>query len=170
MTAPISNQSDPDIVRWVMASMADYFANTVNSSISPVPPFSVTGYTLNSHETADHIEMRIIGPHLDDASGGGWQQYEVGLSFLMTFRQDGIKDVFTLDRWLGVYGDALRKPINIYKRGDGIDDDESLLGCFQLRKQARDLIRVDRYGFMDANVPVQQASIVSSHWMWKQWT
>ena len=170
MTAPIDNQSNEDIVRWTMASMADHFVNTVNASISPAPPISVTGYTLNAFETQDHVEMRMIGPHVDDASGGGFAQYELGLSFLFTFRQDGVKDMFTIDRWLGVYADALRKPLDVYKRGDGVGDDESLVGCFQLRKNSRDLIRVDRYGFMDSNVHVQQATVVSTHWMWVQWT
>lgn len=168
MSSP--NQVDPHTTRWTVASLTDYFQNTVNTSITPVPPFSVTGYSLNSNESEDHIEMRIQGPHEKDTSGGGWLSLEVHLSFLMTFRQDSVKDILTLDRWLGVYKEALRDPIEILKRGSGPDDDNSLLGCLSVKKSKREgLIRIDRYGFMDGNTPVQQATVVALLDTWIPW-
>lgn len=170
MTTPIQNQSDENTTRWFIASLTEYFAGTVNAGISPVPPFSVTGYSLNSDENQDHIEMRIQGPYEKDTPGGGWLAVEVPLSFLMTFRQDGVKDIYTLDRWLGVYKDALRKPISIYKRGTGVGDDDSLIGCLTPKISKRELIRVDRYGFTDGNVPVQQATVVATLDTWLPWS
>ncbi len=168
MSSP--NQADPNTTRWTVASLTDYFKFTVNASISPVPPFSVTGYSLNSNENQDHIEMRIQGPYERDTSGGGWLALEVHLSFLMTFRQDGVKDMLTLDRWLGVYKEALRDPIEIRKRGNGPDDDDSLLGCLSTKKTKRlGLIKADRYGFMDNNTPVQQATVVAILDTWIPW-
>lgn len=169
MTAPILNQTDDNTTRWTAASIISYFADTVNAGISSPPPFSVSGYSLSSNENEDHIEMRIQGPYEKDTDGGGFLSLEVHLSFLMTFRQDNVKDMYTLDRWLGVYKDALRKPIELRKKGSGSGDDNSLIGCYTLKKSKRELIRIDRYGFMDGNTPIQQATVVATIDMWKDW-
>jgi hypothetical protein len=49
--------------------------------------------------------------------------------------------MFTLDRWTGVYKDVLRKPIEFFRKGSGVDDDGSLIGCYTLKKSKRELIR-----------------------------
>lgn len=168
MTTPIQNQADENTTRWFIASLTDHFADVINASIALAPPFSVTGYSLNSDENQDHIEMRIQGPYEKDIPG--WLVFEVPLSFLITFRQGGAKDMFTIDRWIGVYKDALRKPIEIFKSGSGSDDDNTLLGCLTPKVSKRELIRCDRYGFVDGNVPVQQATIVATLDTWLPWS
>jgi len=167
MTTPIQNQSNPDTTRWFLASLTHYFEEIINISINPNPPFSVTGYSLNANENQDHIEMRIQGPYEKDLPG--WLVTEVPLSFLMTFRQDKVKDMFTMDRWVGVYKEALRKPIEIRKKGTDSGDNNSLLGCLTPKVSKRELIRIDRYGFLDGNTPIQQATIVATLDTWLPW-
>jgi hypothetical protein len=135
MTTPIQNQSDENLARWTKASLTGFFENTVNAGISPVPPFSVTGYNLNSDENQDHIEMRLMGPHEKDNSG--FLILEIQISFLMTFRQD---------------------------------NDDSLIGCYTLKQSKRELIRDDRYGFLDGNTPIQQATVVATLDTWLPWS
>jgi hypothetical protein len=168
MTTPIQNQSDENLARWTKASLNGFFENTVNAGISPVPPFSVTGYNLNSDENQDHIEMRLMGPHEKDNSG--FLVLEIQISFLMTFRQDNVKDMFTLDRWAGVYKDVLRKPIEFFRKGNDPGDDDSLIGCYTLKQSKRELIRDDRYGFLDGNTPIQQATVVATLDTWLPWS
>lgn len=168
MSTPIQNQSNPDTTRWYFASLTHYFEEVINASINPNPPFSVTGYSLNANENQDHVEMRIQGPYEKDLPG--WLVTEVPLSFLMTFRQDKVKDMFTLERWIGVYKEALRKPIEINKKGTDAGDNDSLLGCLTPKISKRELIRIDRYGFLDGNVPIQQATLVATLDTWLPWS
>jgi len=149
--------------------MALHFESTVNASITPAPPWSMTGYDLKvGEDDQDHIEFRIQGPYLKDIPG--WEVWEVPLNFLMTFRQDEVKDNYTLDRWLGVYQEALRQPLSVNRLGNGVQDDGTLLGCLTPKKSKREFIRLDRYGYVKDGVAVQQATVGAVVDLWLEWT
>jgi len=160
--------TNPHMPRWIVASMTDWFENTVNASITSAPEFDVTGYDLKEgEEERDHIEMRIQGPYLKD--NPGWEVHEVPINFLMTFRQDEVKDPYTLDRWLGVYQEALRKPLLVNRCGNGPDDDDSLIGCLGPKRSKREFLRVDRYGYVKNGTNIQQATVGGVLDMWIPW-
>lgn len=162
------NTTNPNMPRWIVASLTTHFESTVNVSISPAPPFSVTGYDLKvGEDDQDHIEFRIQGPLLKDVPG--WEVWEVPLNFLMTFRQNQVTDTYTLDRWLGVYQEAMRKPLSVFKHGNGVDDDGSLIGCLTPKTSKREFIRLDRYGFVKDSVSIQQATVGGTVDMWTLW-
>jgi len=156
---------DANLTRWVLISVADFFKDTVNQSISTPPPFSVTGYTLKKgDDNTDHIECRIQGPHIKDIPG--WTVVEVPLNFLMTYRQGEAKDPLALDRWLGIYQRFLCLPISVRRCGTGAEDDDTLVGCLTPKRSKREFIRVDRYGFVNNDVMVQQATVGAVVDMW----
>lgn len=156
---------DANLPRWVLASVTNYFENTVNASITPTPAFNVTGYDLHDgDDNRDHIECRVQGPHIKDIPG--WTVVEVPLNFLMTFRQIDGSDPYTLDRWLGVYQSALCLPVSINRCGNESSDDNTLVGCLTPKRSKREFIRIDRYGFVTNNTAIQQATVGATIDMW----
>lgn len=144
---------DQNWPRWIVASIYKHF----NDRRQGLPTF-VEGST-HIENTPDYIEIRVDGPYILEQSRN-YFQLDCEINILITAMRDE-KDLYKLQRSEGIVIKAFKPPINIFKLGDGDDDDQSLLGCMTLVRSgdSREALRISRFGQMDVTKPILRSSV-----------
>jgi len=62
---------------------------------------------------------------------------------------------------VGIAAVAFEPSITVFKLGNGIEDDQSFVGCLQLLQNAatRDYVEINHFGQIDAKTKLMQASV-----------
>lgn len=155
---------DKNLARWIFQSVAKHF-KSVADGISL--PYFVEGIDERSVDEmrANHVELRLTGPTLKEVSNG-YYNVDVVINFLFTKNMDEASaDAFDLIQWTGVFADAMLNPIPIYKKGSGVEDDGSLVGCIQVKSGKNDAVRVYHFGQLDRDTRVRQSEIDALFYM-----
>ena len=114
----------------------------------------------------EFAELRIDGPFILQASRGLYF-VNVEINVLIQSHMDN-KDLYKLHRAVGVFTKAFTNAICVYKYGDGILDDGSLLGMFRLLTDTREKVEVNHYGIIKEDVRMMQ-STVEGHYRLELW-
>lgn len=149
---------DKNLARWFFQSIASHF-KSVADGISL--PYFVEGIDERSDDTmrVDHVELRVTGPTFKELSKGFFD-CKIVINFLFTKNMDmASADAFDLIQWTGVFADAMLEPISIYKKGSGVEDDNSLVGCLQVDKGRNEAVRVYHFGQLDKDTRVRQSEV-----------
>jgi len=130
--------SDPDWDRWVHASIARHFELAVETTAFPM--FVETEHRNTSVATGNNVkgkdlfELRIDGPRSTELSSNYWELYtEINVLIQSTMDDD---DSHRLLRSVGSVKAAF-SIIQIFKFGDGVNDDQTLLGCMKILMDPR---------------------------------
>jgi hypothetical protein len=108
---------------------------------------------------ANHVELRVSGPELKEVSNG-YYNVKVIVNFLFTKNMDEVSaDAFDLIQWTGVFANEMLQPIPIYKKGDGLEDDGTLIGCLQVHKGRNEAVRVFHFGQLDKDTRIRQSEM-----------
>ena len=139
--------------RWIIASIQNYF-NVNRQGIT----LFVEGTPRDTREEKDFMELRIDGPHYTELSKDYWLlKLDVNILFQSTQDEHDFHRIHkNMGKILTIFTD-----IPIYKYGDGVDDDDSLLGCLQLIQdaQGREPILAPLLGQIKPEVPIMQGMI-----------
>ena len=149
---------DSNLARWVFQSVAKHFVS-VAAGLSL--PYFVEGIDERSDDTmrANHVELRVTGPTLKEVSNGYFKVTMV-INFLFTKNMDEVSaDAFDIIQWTGVFANAMMDPISIYKKGRGLEDDGTLVGCLQVNKGRNDAVRIYHFGQVDKDTRVRQSEV-----------
>ena len=149
---------DQNLARWLFQSIAKHF-ESVASGISL--PYFVEGIDERSDNTMreDHVELRVTGPTIQEISNG-YFDIKVVVNCLFTKNMDEVgADAFDIIQWTGVFANVMLDPIPIYKKGVGVDDDDSLLGCLQVAKERNDEVKIYHFGQIDKDTRVRQSEV-----------
>jgi len=147
-----------NLARWIFQSIAKQFATTA-SGLSL--PYFVEGVDERSEDEmrADHVELRVTGPVFKEVSHNYWT-VQVTINFLFTKQMTmSGADAFDIIQWTGVFSDEMLNPVPIYKLGTGADDDDSLVGCLQVKKGRNDAVRVYHFGQLKPDVRVRMSEV-----------
>jgi len=139
--------------RWIFASMTKYISEHLTTA-------SVIEGQIKSAllDESDHIEIRLDGPIYSNPSKGSWEAYvEINLLIQSVINET---DLHNLERIIGECTIALATIIPIYKYGNGVEDDGSLLGCMKLfsNRKGEDVI-VSRFGQLRSSIKLIQAMV-----------
>lgn len=163
----MATQPSPDWTRWVFASVTQHFATNVMAPNNL--PFITEGIherDTSFMESPDRAEIRINGPFARELSANYWRIW-VDINIMVTSNfGNPSKDVYTLERNLGLIHEFADTYIPVKRYGNGVDDDESLLGCLRPRSEDRDSIRVIHFGQLDAVDRIKQAMVDARYVMY----
>ena len=108
----------------------------------------------------DSVLFKMDGPIAHQGSGDV-EWYTVEIMILLTdiiqLTNDNAYDIYT---WAGVFqGSMLNDALGIYRFGDGVEDDDSLICCLAPDPSVRNNVRVVSYGQIDKDLRIKQVSI-----------
>lgn len=145
--------SNPNWPRWLFASTSKHF-NDRRGDVS----FYIEGQERNVPAPKDLFEFRMDGPYETELNKNYWRLY-IEISILIQSTKDD-SDYHRIHRHCGTVASAFTT-IPVYKYGDGVDDDQSLLGCLTLIQDVgkRERIQINHFGQIDASTPLLQSSV-----------
>jgi hypothetical protein len=149
---------DENLARWIFISVAKHF-EPVASGLSL--PYLVEGITERTEDEIweDHVEMRMTGPFIKEQSRD-FYTVEVAINFLFTalMDMDGA-DAYRHLKWLGEFQKEMLEPIPIYRFGVEVADDQTLIDCLRVKKNAADAVRSYLFGQISKDVRITQAEL-----------
>ncbi len=151
-----------NLPRWTHASMAKFFSDLVATMPAPAPRYHVEG--VDEEEALDFqrdsILFRMVGPYAyQGSSGHEWYKVEIQIlcTDIVATTQDNAWTVF---QWAGIVQDAMLGAMPVYRKGTGVEDDQSLVGCLEPDNTVTDAIRVVPYGQVDKESRVKQVAVL----------
>lgn len=144
-----------NLARWIFASIAKHFESTA-AGLSL--PYFVEGVDERTDDQmrADHVELRVTGPFIKEVSHNYWT-VDVAVNFLFTSQMTiGGADAYNIQRWCGVFQDAMLDPIPIYQFGDS---PTTLIGCLVDKNGSADAVRVYHFGQLDKDNRIRQSEV-----------
>ena len=143
--------------RWIFSSMTKYFEAEFGSTYDTF----IEGTHRGLPDGTELIEFRLDGPMRRQVSHG-YHILLVEINLLLRSFMDD--DDFHKMRQLS--GDAatwLGQNFCIYRYGDGIDDDDTLLGTLQLRnRKPLENVRINQFGQIEPQYRIEQATVEAS--------
>jgi hypothetical protein len=156
----MATRPDPDWTRWLFASITEHF------DVNVYTPNSIKFITEGIHErdtdfeqSPDRAEIRINGPFARELSARYWRIW-VDINTLVTSNYgNDTKDVYTLERNLGLIHEFADTDISIRRYGTGAGDDGTLLGCLRPRSDKNDSVRVIHFGQLNNVDRIKQGQV-----------
>ncbi len=146
---------DPNIIRWMAASAAKHFKNFADAAGIP--------FYLNEYKgDKEWAEFRFDGPMIEDSTIG---TFSLGctINILITcFISDNDYRIFDL---AGIFASAADNDICVFKYGDSIQDDQSLIGSLQLFPSSNNRIETIHYGIIAAESQQKRSSVEANYVM-----
>lgn len=134
--------------RWIQASVTKHFVDALSSELNVF----TEGSERDTQTDKEYIEVRLDGPNVKPQPNG---QYELEVTPNIMITTASVKDTYKHRRVMGKVLAAFENSIEIKKYGNGIDDDDSLLGCLQLKGQ----VRGNYFGQIDTVLRLEQATV-----------
>jgi hypothetical protein len=118
-------------------------------------------------EAPDRAEIRINGPFARELSARYWRLW-VDINILVTSNfGTQAKDVYSLERNLGLIHEFADTAIPILRYGSGVGDDGTLLGCLRPRSDNKnDSIRVIHFGQLNNVDRLKQGQVDARYIMY----
>ena len=130
----------------------------------------IEGQTRKTQDQPRFMEVRIDGPNQRPCGTKGEWEFEVEIDILVSTTLDE-KDIYTLDRLLGIAAEALNKEISVFRYGPkpggnpaDSQNDSSYVGCLLL-KPFPNGIRCNDFGQIEATTKVIQGTVEASYCM-----
>lgn len=140
--------------RWIFATVS----GDCKSQFEPTYPVFIEGTHRGLPTGTELIEFRMDGPWQRQPSRGCFVlRVEVNL-LLRSFMDDD--DFHKMRRLSGTVQSWLAQNHCIYRYGDGIDDDQSLLGTLQLKnRKLSDPVQLNHFGQIDPKYRLEEATV-----------
>lgn len=144
---------NPNWSRWITASFANHFEIAMDAAGLA---FYVEGDE-REREEVNLIEFRIDGP-LFKFPSATLTRLDVEVNILIKTIVDR-KDLYLHERHIGLVSEAFVNAIAVNKVGPDVVDDGTLLGCFRLRSDFREILQISKFGLIRGVSPVMQTTI-----------
>lgn len=150
-------QGNPDWDRWIFATMSGDFAQQFDTDYQVF----VEGTHRGLPDDTELVEFRLDGPHQKQPSKG-YFILECEINILCRSYMDD-DDFHKMRRLVGKVKSWLGQDHCIYRYGDGLNDDDSLLGTLQLKNRGpRNTVRVNHFGQVDHQYRIEEATVAAS--------
>ena len=150
---------DENWPRWVQASVAFYFKDVADNN-----NFKSMVEGLDERDTAfmeapERLEIRINGPDIVEQSHNYWH-FEVGANILIFSHMGGqLPNAYSGTMIAGYMAQAASNPIPVFKFGNGVDDDQSFIGCLTLRRGSKESVKVFHFGEINREDRLRQYGV-----------
>lgn len=140
--------------RWIFASISNHFNNNTGS----LEIFYEGSKRSAEFEESDLIEFRMDGPFFRQIDRTQWST-KVEINILVQAAIDD-EDFHKIHRYVGIVANAFT-PITVYKYGNGISDDSTVLACLDLIQNERegDILEIRHFGQLDPAKQLLQATV-----------
>lgn len=150
--------------RWIYASASKHFndvaqSNLAKDGISPQPiTFFVEGNDRDPlANVLEYFEFRCNGPFFEEVSKDWWRVH-IEINLLVAAKRND-KDFHRIHALCGILVAAFTSSLTIFKYGDGVADDQSVLTCLTLCREAGENIEVQHLGQLNPDLLEQQAMV-----------
>ena len=133
--------------RWIQASVTKHF-------IDAFAGFKVftEGSERDTDKDKEYVEIRMDGPIARPQVNN---QYELEVTPNILVTTVGVKDTYKHRRVMGKVLAAFTNGIPVKRYGNGDQDDDSLLGCLQLKSE----VRGNYFGQIDTVLKIEQSTV-----------
>lgn len=156
--------ANPNWPRWIFASTSKHFdtaaqANLAKDGVTADPIlFYVEGNDRDLQSGAlEYFEFRCDGPYFVEVSKDWWR-VNIEINILVNAKRNN-KDFHRIHTLCGLLVAAFTSNITIFKYGDGVVDDQSILTCLTLDKNAGENVCVAHLGQLGTDLLEQQAMV-----------
>lgn len=151
---------NPNWTRWIQASLTSYFKDFIETQ-------GKLNLLIEGQErpktNQDWAELRWDGPYAREESRNLWHlDVEINIAVSSVLNRE---DTHTHKRHVGLVQSSYINYIPIHKYGDGDDDDQSYLGCFQLKVEAREAIITSYFGKVAPDLELEQSTVEAHYRM-----
>lgn len=140
--------------RWIFASVSKHFDDRKENL-----PLYIEGQHRATSKLKEYLELRMDGPTWNEASKG----YFIGVVQINVLLTSALneEDYHRPYRIAGQVQEAFTQTIEVFKFGDGPDDDQSKFGCLQLKQNRSngDFVELNWFGIIDTDDPLVQATV-----------
>lgn len=152
--------------RWIHASVAKYLKDIAASNSLSSLVEGLEDRTDDFMEASERVEIRMNGPFTQEVSQNCFRFWvEINIIALVT-TGEALRNSYRLNEILGIFHEAMDKPISVFRYGTGPDDDDSLLGCLLPRSGKNDAIRVFHFGEIDNDTGLRQGMVDAGYEMY----
>ncbi len=141
-----------NIPRWMFASVSKHFDDRKQGE-----HLFIEGQDRLTNEETDWLELRMDGPLHKEVSKG-CHQFDIEINILVSSVMNE-KDYHKIFKIVGVVAAAFTNVIEIFKFGDGPNDDNTFLECARLRQEGREAVVISHFGQIDPDKRLIQASV-----------
>lgn len=142
-----------NLPKWIQLSALKHFTD----NISDLHTF-VEGQERRTNQESDWCEIRVDGPWLKQLTRIDLEVYfEINVLVSTVIDPENFaKESINIGKVLVAF-----TTFNIYKYGNEVDDDSTLVGCFQMlpRDDLRERLEIARFGQIDPNLNLLQATV-----------
>lgn len=143
---------NPNWNRWLRASVNKHFA----AQLSAYNVF-IEGMKRTRNDKDDFCEIRMDGPYFREVSKDYFEVY-IEVNILVQTAITRSKNLYQHEDILGAASAAFTT-IPVFKLGSNDGDDESQIGCLNLRSQPQDPVKVSDFGQIKAETELRQACV-----------
>lgn len=143
--------------RWILASASDHF-ETGRDSI----PFYMEGADFSSENDDQWVEFRLDGPDIKQISYNYWR-FDIEINLLVSSVMDH-EDFHKQVKLVGQFANLVNV-IQIYKYGNQVGDDDSFIGCLELRKDLDEVVVISNFGKIRPDTRLIQSTIEGHYQM-----
>lgn len=148
--------------RWIYASVSDHFKVAADASALPIIIEGIEDRTSEKLRLPLRSEFRLNGPVTSEVSKNYFRLY-VDVNLLVQQHMDN-DNAYKLMDAIGVFYNAMTT-IDIYRHGNGPDDDGSFLGCLVLRDELSEPITIDHFGQLKEDTRLRESMIMGRYKM-----
>lgn len=142
--------------RWIFASIADHFKAAAVADNVPLLIEGIEDRTSDKIRQTDHAELRINGPVSRNPSKD-FYILNINVNIILQSYMTE-ENAYTIIQNAGVFYAAMG-PIDVFKHGNGPDDDGSFLGCLSLREELVEPRFVAHFGQLKEDVRLRESMV-----------
>lgn len=151
-------QLEEHLPRWIAASVVVH----MTTLIANIKVF-VEETERDTFDNSEWVEIRFDGPHTTKW-GPSFFKVEVDINLLISTSKDET-DIYKHSRNIGLARKAMQQCIPVFRYGDGVDDTGEQIGILSLRQDLDRRLRVNRWGEVDKDLRLIQASVDGTYQM-----
>jgi hypothetical protein len=142
--------------RWIFASISDHFKAAAAADNVPLLIEGIEDRTSDKIRQLDHAELRINGPVTKNPSKDYYILNVTVNIILQNYMSE--ENAYTIIQNAGVFYEAMG-PIDVFKYGNGPDDDGSFLGCLVLREDLVEPRFVAHFGQLKEDTRIRESMV-----------
>lgn len=152
-------QYDQNWPRWVQASIAVYFKDIADDNNFKSLVEGLDERTTEFQESSERLEIRVNGPFIVEQSHNYWH-FEVDVNILIFSHMGGqLPNAYSGTMIAGYMAQGASEPIPVFKYGNGLEDDQSLIGCLTLRRGSKESVKVFHFGEINREDRLRQFGV-----------
>jgi hypothetical protein len=144
---------DPNWTRWIVASVQKHF--DLRAAPNNIPTLYEGDDISAVKDQIKYVEIRVNGPRYKELSKG-YHQFHIDVGVMCSAYIGS--DIHELNKLVGLYQSKMI-PIDVKKFGNLSGDDQSYIGCLELRDDVDPSVDTISYGQTEAEKRLMQTSV-----------